>query len=155
MSKKISDLASAYRIDHPKKFRLKDCDPADTGKIKSKESAKELLESGVAKLSDLQGKLYAQDKWAVLLIFQAMDAAGKDSTIEHVMSGVNPQGCQVFSFKEPSAEELAHDFLWRTTVRLPARGRIGVFNRSHYEEVLVVRVHPELLAKQRLPRVLV
>src|SRR5689334_6803738 len=113
-----------------------------------------MLEKGIARLSELQDKLYAQDQWALLLIFQAMDAAGKDSTIKHVMSGVNPQGCQVFSFKTPSAEELDHDFLWRTTRSLPERGRIGIFNRSYYEEALVVRVHPEYLKAERIPEAL-
>jgi PPK2 family polyphosphate:nucleotide phosphotransferase len=130
---------------------LKGVDPGDTGGFKSKKHAADMLARGVDHLCDLQEKLYAQGTWALLLIFQAMDAAGKDSTIKHVMSGLNPQGCQVFSFKAPSDEELAHDFLWRTTRCLPERGRIGVFNRSYYEEVLVVRVHPPILARQRLP----
>jgi PPK2 family polyphosphate:nucleotide phosphotransferase len=146
---------SDFRVDPGKRFRLKDLDPADTAGIESKKEAGKRLERGIARMRELQEMLYAQDRWAVLLIFQAMDAAGKDSTIEHVMSGVNPQGCQVFSFKQPSAEELDHDFLWRTTRCLPERGRIGVFNRSYYEEVLVVRVHPEILARQRLPPPLV
>jgi PPK2 family polyphosphate:nucleotide phosphotransferase len=141
-----------FRVSPGKKLRLAEYDPDDTPGFKSKEEAAERLAKGVDRLRDLQEKLYAQDRWAVLLIFQAMDAAGKDSTIEHVMSGVNPQGCQVFSFKTPSAEELDHDFLWRTHVRMPERGRIGVFNRSYYEEVLVVRVHPEILAGERLPK---
>jgi PPK2 family polyphosphate:nucleotide phosphotransferase len=144
-----------FRVRPDKKFRLEDHDPGFTGRFESKEDGKRHLEEGLEKLRDLQEKLYAQDQWAVLLLFQAMDAAGKDSVIEHVMSGVNPQGCQVFSFKAPSAEELDHDFLWRTTRCLPERGRIGVFNRSYYEEVLVVRVHPEILAKQKLPPALV
>jgi PPK2 family polyphosphate:nucleotide phosphotransferase len=148
-------LTDPYRITDGKHFRLKQIDPADTAKIVAKEQATELLEGGVKKLSDLQQKLYAQDKWAVLLIFQAMDAAGKDGTIKHVMSGVNPQGCQVSSFKAPNPLELDHDFLWRSNVALPERGRIGIFNRSYYEEVLVVRVHPELLEKERLPEKLV
>ncbi len=152
---KRTDLVKRYRIAENRKFRLADVDPADTWKLKSKEHAEEWLEQGVARLSELQDKLYAQNQWAVLLLFQAMDAAGKDGTIKHVMSGVNPQGCEVFSFKAPSAEELNHDFLWRTTKRLPERGRIGIFNRSYYEEVLVVRVHPELLARQKLPPALV
>jgi PPK2 family polyphosphate:nucleotide phosphotransferase len=126
-------------------------DPADTAGLRLQQDAKKLLREGVERLSELQEQLYAQDRWSLLLVFQAMDAAGKDSTIEHVMSGVNPQGCQVFSFKAPSAEELDHDFLWRTTRCLPERGRIGIFNRSYYEEVLVVRVRPELLERQRLP----
>jgi PPK2 family polyphosphate:nucleotide phosphotransferase len=136
-------------------FRLKDVDPADTGKFHSKEEAKERQQQGCERMRDLQERLYAQDRWSLLLIFQAMDAAGKDSTIEHVMSGVNPQGCQVYSFKAPSNEELDHDFLWRCTNRLPERGRIGVFNRSYYEEVLVVRVHPQFLAAEKLPPALV
>jgi PPK2 family polyphosphate:nucleotide phosphotransferase len=138
-----------------RKLRLKDRDPAFTGGFSSKKEARERLEKGVSRLRELQERLYAQDRWAVLLIFQAMDAAGKDGTIDHVMSGVNPQGCQVFSFKAPSAEELDHDFLWRTNRCLPERGRIGIFNRSYYEEVLVVRAHPEILAGQRLPPSLV
>jgi PPK2 family polyphosphate:nucleotide phosphotransferase len=144
-------LHTPFKIADGQTFRLRHVDPNDTGGIASKEKAGDLLAHGLASLRSHQERLYAHGTWALLLIFQAMDAAGKDSAIEHVMSGVNPQGCQVFSFKAPSAEELAHDFLWRTTVRLPERGRIGVFNRSYYEEVLVVRVHPELLEKQRLP----
>jgi PPK2 family polyphosphate:nucleotide phosphotransferase len=144
-----------FRVRPDKKFRLEDHDPGFTGRFESKEDGKRHLEKGLEKLRDLQEKLYAQDQWAILLIFQAMDAAGKDSVIEHVMSGVNPQGCQVYSFKQPSSEELDHDFLWRTTRCLPERGRIGVFNRSYYEEVLVVRVHPEILAKQKVPPALV
>jgi PPK2 family polyphosphate:nucleotide phosphotransferase len=142
-----------YRVTDGRRFRLKHVDPGDTAHLESesKEEAKELLERGVVLLSELQEKLYAQDSWALLLIFQAMDAAGKDSTIKHVMSGVNPQGCQVYSFKAPSNEELDHDFLWRTSKALPERGRIGIFNRSYYEEVLVVRVHPELLHRQKVP----
>jgi PPK2 family polyphosphate:nucleotide phosphotransferase len=139
-----------YRV-RDETFRLRDVDPGDTGKFHSKEEAKERLQKGSARMRELQERLYAQDRWSVLFIFQAMDAAGKDSTIEHVMSGVNPQGCQVHSFKAPSAEELDHDFLWRSTCRLPERGRIGVFNRSYYEEVLVVRVHPQILAAEKLP----
>jgi PPK2 family polyphosphate:nucleotide phosphotransferase len=144
-----------FRIDKPDKFRLSDYDPADTcGLDIEKADAKAMLASGVERLAALQEKLYAQDRWAVLAIFQAMDAAGKDGAIEHVMSGVNPQGCQVHSFKAPSHEELDHDFLWRIAKALPERGRIGIFNRSHYEEVLVVRVHPELLGRQQLPKTL-
>jgi PPK2 family polyphosphate:nucleotide phosphotransferase len=149
--KKVSDYSKPFRVDHGKSFRLKDFDPADTGKLRSKEKAGELLQHSIEILNDLQEKLYAQDQWAILLIFQAMDAAGKDGVIKHVMSGVNPQGCQVFSFKQPSVEDLNHDFLWRTSRNLPERGRIGIFNRSYYEEVLVVRVHQELLKKQHLP----
>jgi PPK2 family polyphosphate:nucleotide phosphotransferase len=144
-----------YRVRDGSKFRLKDHDPGDTGKFESKEDGKARLAQGIARMRELQDRLYAQDRWAVLLIFQAMDAAGKDSTIEHVMSGVNPQGTQVFSFKAPSSEELDHDFLWRTSRCLPERGRIGIFNRSYYEEVLVVRVHPGILAAQKLPAELV
>jgi len=136
---------------------MKDVDPGYTLSFKSeaKPRAKEALAIGVEALADLQDKLYAQDKWAVLLIFQAMDAAGKDGTIKHVLSGVNPQGCQVYSFKSPSAEDLDHDYLWRCMKSLPNRGHIGIFNRSYYEETLVVRVHPEFLAKQRVPPALV
>src|SRR5690242_18031332 len=148
-------LLKRYRVKHGKGFRLRDFDPTDTWKLKSKEHAQAQLEAGAARLSELQAKLYAQSRWALLLIFQAMDAAGKDGTIQHVMSGINPQGCQVYSFKAPSEEELNHDFLWRTTKCLPERGRIGIFNRSYYEEVLVVRVHPELLERQKLPEALV
>jgi PPK2 family polyphosphate:nucleotide phosphotransferase len=145
-----------FRIDDAEKFRLRDIDPADTcGMSLEKREAKEMLAAGVKRLSELQERLYAQDCWAVLIIFQAMDAAGKDSAIAHVMSGVNPQGCQVFSFKAPTPQELDHDFLWRTTLCLPERGRIGIFNRSYYEEVLVVRAHPEILARQKLPPQLV
>lgn len=155
ISKQAKRLARRYRVDKGKGFRLKDFDPADTAGLgdEYKDEAKELLQRGVQRLADLQEKLYAQDHWGVLLIFQAMDAAGKDSAIEHVMSGVNPQGCHVTSFKQPSSEELDHDYLWRTTRALPARGMIGIFNRSYYEEVLVVRVHPELLDRQHLPKV--
>jgi len=146
-----------FRVEPDKKFRLKDRDPGDTAGFKSKKeaNAKERLTEGIERLRDLQERLYAHDRWALLLIFQAMDAAGKDSTIEHVMSGVNPQGCQVYSFKQPSAEELDHDYLWRTNRCLPERGRIGVFNRSYYEEVLIVRVHKGILAGEKLPADLV
>jgi PPK2 family polyphosphate:nucleotide phosphotransferase len=146
-----SKFSKPYRVDQGKKFRLKDYDPADTAKLHSQEHAEELLAKGVARMAELQDKLYAQNLWGLLLIFQAMDAAGKDGAIKHVMSGVNPQGCQVYSFKTPSAEELDHDYLWRNMKCLPERGRIGIFNRSYYEEALVVRVHPELLAKERIP----
>ncbi len=152
---KAKDLLKAFRFDHPGKFRIQDVDPADTGGLKSKERAQGLLERGIARLAELQEKLYADDRWALLVILQAMDAAGKDSTIKHVMSGVNPQGCQVYSFKAPSAEELDHDFLWRAMRCMPERGRIGIFNRSYYEEVLIVRVHPEILATERIPPSLV
>jgi PPK2 family polyphosphate:nucleotide phosphotransferase len=144
-----------YRVREGSRFRMKDHDPADTGKFESKEQGKARLAQGIDRMRELQDRLYAQDRWAVLLIFQAMDAAGKDSTIEHVMSGVNPQGTQVFSFKAPSHEELDHDFMWRTSRCLPERGRIGIFNRSYYEEVLIVRVHPGILAGQKLPAELV
>jgi len=143
-----------FRIVKGKGFRLKDFDPGDTcGLTLDKGDAAELLERTTTWLSEMQDMLYAQDRWSLLLVFQAMDAAGKDSTIKHVMSGVNPQGCQVFSFKLPSAEDLSHDFLWRYIKCLPERGRIGIFNRSHYEEVLVVRVHEELLKRQKLPSI--
>ena len=151
----LNKLAKRYRIEDGGGFRLKDWDPADTAGLDDKVVAQEALADSVARLAEMQDVLYAQDRWSVLLIFQAMDAAGKDSTIKHVMSGVNPQGCQVTSFKQPSAEELDHDFLWRTTRHLPERGRIGIFNRSYYEEVLVVRVHPNILASQHLPPELV
>ena len=150
-----SELVKRYRVADNRKFRLKNIDPADTWKLKSKEHSHQWLEEGVARLTELQGRLYAQSQWSLLLIFQAMDAAGKDGTIKHVMSGVNPQGCQVFSFKVPSAEDLSHDYLWRSTKCLPERGRIGIFNRSYYEEVLVVRVHPEFIAHERLPSALI
>jgi PPK2 family polyphosphate:nucleotide phosphotransferase len=144
-------FAKPYRVEHGKKFRLKDYDPADTAKLHSQERAEELLAKGIARMAELQDKLYAQNRWGLLLIFQAMDAAGKDGVIKHVMSGVNPQGCQVYSFKTPSTEELDHDYLWRSMKCLPQRGRIGIFNRSYYEETLVVRVHPEILANERMP----
>lgn len=146
-----STLAKPYRIGHGKNFRLKDFDPAATAQIHSKEEAQKLLDQGIQELSELQDKLYAEDKWGLLLMFQGMDAAGKDGAIKHVMSGVNPQGCQVYSFKQPSPEELNHDYLWRSSKVLPERGRIGIFNRSYYEEVLVTRVHPEILKNQRIP----
>jgi PPK2 family polyphosphate:nucleotide phosphotransferase len=152
---KTDKLAKTYQVESGKHFRLKDFDPADTGHWRSKESATEALQQGIARSAELQDKLYAQDSWALLLIFQAMDAAGKDGIIKHVMSGINPQGCQVFSFKAPSDLELQHDFLWRTTRDLPERGHIGIFNRSYYEEVLVVRVHPEILKSQKTPPSLV
>jgi PPK2 family polyphosphate:nucleotide phosphotransferase len=148
-------LAGAFQVGDGRRFRLSSIDPGDTRGFESKSNAQAHLARGIRLLRDLQEKLYAQDRWALLLIFQAMDAAGKDSTIKHVMSGVNPQGCQVYSFKAPSDEELDHDYMWRTTCRLPERGRIGIFNRSYYEEVLVVRVHPEILARERLPARLV
>ena len=155
--KQARKFAAPFRITNGAKFRLKDVEPGDTLGLKSedKPKAREALAMGVSVLAELQDKLYAQDKWAVLLIFQAMDAAGKDGAIKHVMSGVNPQGCQVTSFKSPSAEDLDHDYLWRCQKCLPNRGHIGIFNRSYYEETLVVRVHPEYLAKQKIPPELV
>jgi PPK2 family polyphosphate:nucleotide phosphotransferase len=156
----VEDMSRANRFAKPfritkRSFKLDHIDPRETGHIKSKEAAVKWLNRGVARLNDLQEKLYAQNRWALLLIFQAMDAAGKDGTIKHVMSGVNPQGCQVYSFKAPSSEELDHDFLWRTSRCLPERGRIGIFNRSYYEETLVVRVQPGVLERQKLPPSLV
>jgi len=151
----LGKLAKPYRVDDGKHFRLRDFDPADTSKIRSKEQAATQLQRGIDLLCDLQDKLYAQHQWAVLLIFQAMDAAGKDGTIKHVMSGVNPAGCEVYSFKAPSGIETNHDYLWRTTLRLPECGRIGIFNRSYYEEVLVVRVHEPLLKQRQIPRSLI
>jgi len=149
---KFAKLLKPFRIDDPDKFRLADHDCAETcGLDIDKDEAKAMLADSIKRLAELQERLYAQDRWALLAIFQAMDAAGKDGAIKHVMSGVNPQGCQVHAFKAPSPEELDHDFLWRCAMRLPERGRIGIFNRSYYEEVLVVRVHPEILARQKLP----
>src|SRR5207244_8050612 len=156
--KTASELAKPFRISKGKGFRLKEVDPGNTlefTKEADKPRAKEALAMSVTALAELQDKLYAQDKWAVLLIFQARDAASKDGAIKHVMSGVNPQGCEVYSFKSPSSEDLDHDYLWRCMKCLPNRGRIGIFNRSYYEETLVVRVHPEFLAKQKLPPELV
>ena len=154
---KIDKLLNRYRIESGKHFHLKDHDPADTHGLESelKPQAKELLADGVKELSRLQDILAAQDRWGLLLIFQAMDAAGKDGTIKHVMSGVNPQGVDVWSFKAPSAEELQHGYLWRTMKAMPERGHIGIFNRSYYEEVLVVRVHRRMLESQKLPKELV
>src|SRR5215467_8752632 len=154
---KARKFAKPFRVTDGDKFRLKDVDPGDTLGFKSeaKPRAKEGLQIGVSALAEFQDMLYAQDRWAVLLIFQAMDAAGKDGTIKHVMSGVNPQGCQVFSFKQPSRENLDHDFMWRYAKCLPERGRFGIFNRSYYEEVLVVRVHEQILQGQKLPEPLV
>jgi len=155
--KQAHKYAVPFRITNGAKFRLKDHDPGDTLDLKAEDKprAKEALASGVQALAELQDKLYAQDHWGILLIFQAMDAAGKDGAIKHVMSGINPQGCNVSSFKSPSAEDLDHDYLWRCMKVLPNRGNIGIFNRSYYEETLVVRVHPEYLAKQKLPPQLV
>ena len=145
-----------FCVSNGKHFRLKDHDPAETRGLKSQDDAKELLERGIARMTELQDKLYAQDRWALLVMFQAMDAAGKDSAVKHVMSGVNPQGCEVSAFKQPSPEELDHDYLWRASKALPRRGHIGIFNRSYYEEVLVVRVHRgEMLPRERLPDALV
>jgi PPK2 family polyphosphate:nucleotide phosphotransferase len=153
-AKRVHKFIKPYVVKAGEDFRLKEHDPGDTHDLKSgdKPEAKRLTDEGVVRLSEMQDKLYAQSNWGLLLIFQAMDAAGKDSTIKHVMSGVNPQGVDVFAFQVPSSEELAHDFLWRTNRCLPARGKIGIFNRSYYEEVLVVRVHPEILEKQRIPK---
>ncbi len=154
---KARKFAKPYRIAKGHKFSLKDFDPGDTNGLgaASKQEAGEILQSGIETLADFQDVLYAQDRWSILLIFQAMDAAGKDGAIKHVMSGINPQGCQVFSFKSPSAEELNHDYLWRCMKCLPERGRIGIFNRSYYEETLVVRVHPEYLQNEKIPEKLV
>ncbi|HEV2667280.1 MAG TPA: polyphosphate kinase 2 family protein [Blastocatellia bacterium] len=154
--KKARELAKPFRVTDDR-FRLKNVDPGDTLQFTSEDKPreKEALAMGITLMAELQDRLYAQDRWAVLLMFQAMDAAGKDGAIKHVMSGVNPQGCQVFSFKSPTSEELNHDYLWRCLKCLPERGRIGIFNRSYYEETLVVRVHPEILANQRLPPALV
>ena len=150
--RQVHRFVAPFRVDDGRGFRLKCHDPGDSKGIRSKEDAQKLLSRGIEHLAEQQEMLYAQDRWAVLLVFQAMDAAGKDGAIKHVMSGINPQGCQVYSFKAPTSEELDHDFLWRTAKSLPERGRIGIFNRSYYEEVLVVRVHPEILGKQKLPR---
>jgi len=153
-AERVHKFIKPYVVKSGEGFRLKDHEPGDTHDLKSgdKPEARKMLDDGVLLLSEMQDKLYAQSNWGLLLIFQGMDAAGKDSTIKHVMSGVSPQGVDIFSFKEPSSEELAHDFLWRTNRCLPARGKIGIFNRSYYEEVLVVRVHPEMLEKERMPK---
>jgi PPK2 family polyphosphate:nucleotide phosphotransferase len=157
LAKRAAEFTRPYRVTKGKGFRLADIDPGDTAHLESEDAdrAREALKDGIELLAELQDMLYAQDRWSLLLIFQAMDAAGKDGTIKHVMSGVNPQGVQVFSFKAPSAEDLDHDFLWRCQRCLPERGRIGIFNRSYYEEVLVAKVHPEILARQKLPPELV
>jgi PPK2 family polyphosphate:nucleotide phosphotransferase len=157
INQRAQAFCAPFRISDGENFQLKSIDPSSTLDLdpSNKARAAELLQEGVGLLSELQDMLYAQDRWGLLLVFQAMDAAGKDSTIKHVMSGVNPQGCQVSSFKSPSAEDLDHDFLWRCQRHLPERGRIGIFNRSYYEETLVVRVHPELLERQKLPQQLV
>ena len=153
---KLDHIAKRFRIDQPDKFRLSKHDPAECcGLTIDKKEAQAMLAGGIERLAELQQRLYADDRWSVLIVLQAMDAAGKDSIIKHVLSGINPQGCEVHSFKQPSAEELQHDFLWRVAQRLPTSGRIGIFNRSHYEEVLTVRVHKELLALQKLPKELV
>jgi PPK2 family polyphosphate:nucleotide phosphotransferase len=153
---RIEKYVQPFRITKGKGFQLKDYDPGDTCGLKlTKGEAAELLQQGTDWLALEQDMLYAQDRWSLLLVFQAMDAAGKDSTIKHVMSGVNPQGCQVFSFKQPSQEDLSHDFMWRYSKCLPERGRIGIFNRSYYEEVLIVRVHEEILKRQKIPQSLV
>jgi PPK2 family polyphosphate:nucleotide phosphotransferase len=149
--KMAARLAEPYCISNGDKFRLKDYDTSDTGDVKKIEQSQKIMDDRVGLLSNLQEKLYAQDRWALLLVIQAMDAAGKDGVIKHVMSGVNPQGCDVHSFKTPSTEELNHDYLWRAHSRVPERGMIGIFNRSYYEEVLVVRVHPTILETQKMP----
>jgi PPK2 family polyphosphate:nucleotide phosphotransferase len=148
-------LAEPFCVTNGKRFRLKDFDPAETLGVKSKSHAEKLQEESSACASEMQERLYAQDRWALLIIFQGMDAAGKDGAVKHVMSGVNPQGCDVFSFKTPTNEELDHDFLWRCHKVVPERGKIGIFNRSYYEEVLVVRVHPTVLEGQKLPEKLI
>jgi PPK2 family polyphosphate:nucleotide phosphotransferase len=153
--KKIIRFARDYRVDKGAKFRLKDFDPGQMAKLESKDEADSLLAASVKLMSEMQAKLYAQEKWSLLLIFQAMDAAGKDGTIKHVMSGINPQGCQVTSFKAPSSTDLRHGYLWRANAAMPERGKIGIFNRSYYEEVLVVRVHNEMLQAERIPAPLV
>jgi PPK2 family polyphosphate:nucleotide phosphotransferase len=155
LCKEASRIVAPFCITKGKKFRLKDYDPPDTGGFKDKNDAQNLLEKSTELLSHMQEKLYANDRWALLLIFQAMDAAGKDGAIKHVMSGVNPQGCDVFSFKSPSNEELNHDYLWRTLKCMPERGKIGIFNRSYYEEVLIARVHPAVRKAEKLPEKLV
>ena len=153
---KLEKLVKHFRIDDPDNFRLTSIDPTDTGGLDlDKDEAKAVLAGDLDRLSDLQERLYADNRWSLLIVLQAMDAAGKDGVIKHVMTGLNPQGCLVHSFKAPSPSELDHDFLWRAAQYLPARGDIGIFNRSHYEEVLVVRVHPELLERQRIPKELV
>ncbi len=149
--KQLGKLAKAYCVERGKHFKLRDFDPADTAGIRSKERATAALQKSLEQLADLQNKLYAQDQWAVLLIFQGMDASGKDGVIKHVMAGVNAMGCQAYSFKAPSSEEQQHDYLWRTMQRIPERRRIGIFNRSYYEEVLIVRVHPDLLQNEKIP----
>lgn len=151
LARYLDEISESYRVTDGSDFRLKDWDPGDTGKIASKETAEELLKHSAARLIDLQQKLYAQNRWALLVIFQGLDAGGKDGAIKHVMSGVNPEGCDVHSFKKPSDEELNHEYLWRAHKVIPERGKIGIFNRSYYEEVLVVRVHKGLLQREKLP----
>lgn len=153
-AKQLKQYVDPFRIDGSREFHLKSHKPAEKGDL-DKNDAHKIIDANRGRLRELQEKLYAHDRWSVLLIFQGMDAAGKDSAVEHVMSGINPQGCQVFSFKQPSTKELDHDFMWRSSICLPERGRIGIFNRSYYEELLIVRVHPEVLAKERLPQELV
>jgi PPK2 family polyphosphate:nucleotide phosphotransferase len=153
-ARQLKSYVDPFRVDGSHEFHLKSHKPGEKGEL-DKESSHKIIDANRGRLRDLQEKLYAHDRWSVLLIFQGMDASGKDSAVEHVMSGINPQGCQVFSFKQPSTKELDHDFMWRTSKCLPERGRIGIFNRSYYEELLVVRVHPEILAKQRIPPELV
>src|ERR1700756_5084048 len=149
---KLANIVKTCRIDKPGRFRLAAHDPAETFDLPTdSEQAKLVLAEGVSRLAEMQQRLYANGRWAVLIVLQGMDAAGKDGVIKHVMSGINPQGCEVHAFKAPSSEELQHDFLWRAGKNLPERGRIGIFNRSHYEEVLVVRVHPDMLERQKLP----
>jgi PPK2 family polyphosphate:nucleotide phosphotransferase len=155
MNREYRELAKPYMVTNGSRFRMKDYKPKGPGRKVAKHEANKFLKTGIKVLGELQEKLYAQDSWGVLLIFQAMDASGKDSAIKAVMSGIDPKGCQVYSFKAPSSEELDHDFLWRTSRALPERGRIGIFNRSYYEETLIVRVHPGILARQKLPAELV
>src|SRR6204780_2846523 len=153
---KLAKIVKQCRIDKPQRFKLADHDPAERfGLSTDIEEVRPILADGIAKLEELQQRLYAHGQWALLIVLQGMDAAGKDGVVKHVMSGGNPQGCDVHSFKAPSVEELGHDFLWRTTLKLPARGSIGIFDRSYYEEVLVVRVHPDILKGQKLPQGLV
>jgi PPK2 family polyphosphate:nucleotide phosphotransferase len=153
-ARQLKSYVDPFRVDGSQEFHLKSHKPGEKGDL-DKETANKIIDANRGRLRELQEKLYAYDRWSVLLIFQGMDASGKDSAVEHVMSGINPQGCQVYSFKQPSTKELDHDFMWRTSKCVPERGRIGIFNRSYYEELLVVRVHPEILAKQRLPPELV
>ena len=154
LAKQLKQYVDPFRVDGSQEFHLKSHNPNEKGGL-DKDDAHKIVDTNRGRIRELQEKLYAQHRWSVLLIFQGMDAAGKDSAIENVMSGINPQGCEVYSFKQPSSKELDHDFMWRSTISLPERGRIGIFNRSYYEELLVVRVHPEILAKQRIPPQLV